>query len=55
MSYDQYRTGFRRFRPTAEGLILQINFTYWDSESLSWRNGWRDADTNDVMSIELVK
>lgn len=46
-------TGRRRYRATYAGLILQVEFCYWDFPH--WRCEWRDADTNDVMQIELVK
>lgn len=48
-----YLTGRRRYRSTYAGLILQVEFCYWDYPQ--WRCEWRDADNNDVMPIELVK
>lgn len=54
MSYANYVTGYRRYRQTAEGLILQVNFSYWCADSFTWCNDWRDADAHDVMKIELA-
>lgn len=45
-------TGRRRYRSTEHGLILQVEECFWDYPR--WRCGWRDADTNDVMGIEIA-
>lgn len=45
-------TGRRRYRDTYAGLILQVEFCWWDFPR--WRCDWRDADSYDVMGIELA-
>ena len=45
-------TGRRRYRSTAHGLILQVEVCYWDYPQ--WRCEFRDADTNDVLAVELA-
>lgn len=50
-------TGRRRYRSTEHGLILQVEFCFWDSEFCrygAWRCDWRDADIYDVMGIEIA-
>jgi hypothetical protein len=48
-------TGFRRYRQTNHGLILQVEFCYWCADSFRWRCDWRDADCYDVLGIELCE
>lgn len=45
-------TGRRRYRQEKGNLILQVEVCFWDYPQ--WRCIWRDADTNDVMGIELA-
>lgn len=48
-----YITGRRRYRDSYAGLILQVEFAFWDV--ICWHCDWRDADRYDVITWELVK
>jgi hypothetical protein len=45
-------TGRRRYRSTAEGLILQVEDYYW--QDAHWSFEWRDAAPRDVLGFEVV-
>jgi hypothetical protein len=45
-------TGRRQYKSTVHGLILQVEFCFWDVTR--WRCAWRDADVYDVCSFEMA-
>jgi hypothetical protein len=47
-------TGRRQYRSSKHGLILQVEFCYFDFDATRWRCDWRDADVYDVMSFEMA-
>lgn len=47
-------TGRRRYRSTAHGLILQVEWVFWDFDDMRWRCEFMDAAPRDVNKFELA-